>query len=284
MPAISGRPQGRSVMFVADPDEAPRGDGFEYARPDDPSEYGGKSWRTVLREYNEHPAENRDGLLPAWQLYRNPTYGLLAEHLGLDRLYILSAGWGLIAANFLTPKYDITFSKARNVDPFQNAGGSRIATGDLNMLPAAVDHPVVFLGGKDYIRLFCGLTANAGGERTVFYAGRKALRRPVARSEVTVSPFTNWHYQCAKALMAGTVRLGFRMIKCSSSRVARRNCGAGRTATSDRPAGRMACPDQTLGAVRCVARQAAPLFQRAQAPPVPCKSCPAALRGCPSVL
>ena len=199
-------PGGRSVMFVADPDEAPGGDSFEYARPDDPSEYGGKSWRTVLREYNEHPVKNRAGLLPAWQLYRNPTYGLLAEHLGLDRLYILSAGWGLIAANFLTPKYDITFSKARNVDPFKRRR-QQDRYRDLNMLPAAFDDPVVFLGGRDYIRLFCGLTANAGGERTVFYAGRRPAA-PGCTLRSYGKPFTNWHYQCAKALMAGTVRLG----------------------------------------------------------------------------
>ena len=67
----------------------------------------------------ENPGDNRFGLLPAWRLYRNPTYGILAEHWGLDHLYILSAGWGLIPANFLTPNYDITFSAAQNVQRFK---------------------------------------------------------------------------------------------------------------------------------------------------------------------
>ena len=34
----------------------------------------------------------------------------LVEIFGIDNVYILSAGWGLIRASFLTPNYDITFS------------------------------------------------------------------------------------------------------------------------------------------------------------------------------
>ena len=109
---------GRKVMFVADPDLAPRDGGCIYARPDDIAGTG-TSWRAVLRQYNENPGDNRLGLLPAWRLYRNSTYEILAEHCGLDRLYILSAGWGLIPADFLTPNYDITFSTAQNVHRFK---------------------------------------------------------------------------------------------------------------------------------------------------------------------
>ena len=109
---------GRKVMFVANPDLAPRDGDCIYARPDDVSEPG-TSWRTVLRQYNENPGDNQLGLLPAWRLYRNPTYEILADRCGLDRLYILSAGWGLIPADFLTPNYDITFSATQNVQEFK---------------------------------------------------------------------------------------------------------------------------------------------------------------------
>jgi len=37
------------------------------------------------------------GLCPAYQLYENKTYGRLAARFGLGNLFILSAGWGLIA-------------------------------------------------------------------------------------------------------------------------------------------------------------------------------------------
>jgi hypothetical protein len=34
----------------------------------------------------------------------------LVEKFGIEKVFILSAGWGLIRADFLTPNYDITFS------------------------------------------------------------------------------------------------------------------------------------------------------------------------------
>ena len=116
---------GRKVMFVADPDavltrsQIPPGRSsgvtYAHARPDDISDTG-KSWRTILREcnreYGADPGGNPHGLLPAWQLYQHPIYKCLAGRYGLKRLYILilSAGWGLIPADYLTPVYDITFT------------------------------------------------------------------------------------------------------------------------------------------------------------------------------
>ena len=50
-------------MFVAKPDAAPPGGSEVYARPDDVSDTG-KSWRTVLQEYNAAPGDNPLGLLP----------------------------------------------------------------------------------------------------------------------------------------------------------------------------------------------------------------------------
>lgn len=89
---------GRNVMFVAQPDSVPSDGSQVHARPDDVSDRG-DSWRTVLEQYNAAPGSNPLGLLPAWRLYRNPTYDMLAERVGLQRLYILSAGWGLIRAD-----------------------------------------------------------------------------------------------------------------------------------------------------------------------------------------
>jgi len=99
---------GRQVCFVADPAQAPEGE-VGYARPDDPSD-AGPTWREVVRRYNEGDGGNPLGLLPAHALYCENVYQRLAEHVGLERFYILSAGWGLISATFLTPYYDITFT------------------------------------------------------------------------------------------------------------------------------------------------------------------------------
>lgn len=192
---------GRNVMFVANPDLAPPDDECIYARPDDVDETG-TSWRTVLRQYNENPGDNRLGLLPAWRLYRNPTYEILAERCGLDRLYILSAGWGLIPADFLTPNYDITFSSARNVQKFKRRRRHDTYR-DFRMLPANTSEPILYFGGKDYIRLFCRLTADSASPRTVFYAGREPAA-PGCRVQRFGKPYTNWHYQCAKAYVKGS--------------------------------------------------------------------------------
>lgn len=200
---------GRKVIFVANPDAAGASDGLVYARPDDSSDTAGKSWRTVLRDYNEHPGKNRHGLLPACQLYTNPIYGRLAEHLGPDRLYILSAGWGLVSARFLIPNYDITFSNAEKnkKKKLLIRRHQRDCYQDFCMLPSDVAGPIVFLGGKDYHRLFLDLTADFQGERIIFYAGNKPTGSGYTLCRYGKA-FTNWHYPCAKALMEGKTRLG----------------------------------------------------------------------------
>lgn len=197
---------GRNVMFVAKPDAAPADTGQLYARPDDVSD-SGESWRTVLQKYNAEPGANPLGLLPAWQLYRNPAYRMLADHCGTDRLYILSAGWGLIRADFLTPDYDITFSRDRKVEPFKRRDHQE-AFEDFS-LAAGIEDTIVFFGGRDYIPLFCGLTSNAQGARTIFYAG-SALSENVAHGCTLrryERRFTNWHYQCARHYVEGRLQV-----------------------------------------------------------------------------
>jgi hypothetical protein len=70
----------------------------------------GISWRHFLRKYNDDAGGNPLHLYPAYQLYENRAYGRLVGRYGLRNVYVLSAGWGLIRADFLTPSYDITFS------------------------------------------------------------------------------------------------------------------------------------------------------------------------------
>jgi len=90
-------------------DQIKNGRSRVYARPDDRSDTG-TLWRDVLLKYNREPDGNPLGLYPAHQLYENKAYWRLADELGVQNVYILSAGWGLIRADFLTPYYDITFS------------------------------------------------------------------------------------------------------------------------------------------------------------------------------
>lgn len=190
-------------MFVARPDDAPSGGNQIHARPDDISDTG-KSWRNVLCEYNAASGDNPLGLLPAWRFYKNQTYEILADHCGHERLYILSAGWGLIRADFLTPNYDITFSKASNVERFKRR--SRKDTYEDFALPSGTTDSIVFFGGRDYVPLFCKLTARTKVHRTVFYAGKGGIDAPGCALRRFGNAFTNWHYQCAKAFVKGELR------------------------------------------------------------------------------
>ncbi len=111
----------RKVKFVARPKCVPeieRND-FLFARPDDPSlDCPGKTWRDLVQAYNATEKDrNPFGLSHAYRLYTPPIYTKLVDRFKKENVFILSAGWGLIASNFLTPNYDITFSKDKNV-PF----------------------------------------------------------------------------------------------------------------------------------------------------------------------
>jgi hypothetical protein len=192
--------EGKPVLFVADPAPAPTSDSCIYARPDDASDHGG-SWREVLVRYNEAPGNNPLSLLPAFELYERDTYRAFVKRFGIDKTYILSAGWGLIPASFLTPYYDITFKA--NADDWKRRR-KKDAYSDLSMIPADTDEEIVFLGGKDYLPLFTRLTAPARSARTVFYNSATLPDAPDCRLvRFSTRTRTNWHYECADALVRG---------------------------------------------------------------------------------
>ena len=93
-----------------------------------------------------HSNDNPLGLYPAYRLYRNPIYERLVDRLGLQNVYILSAGWGLIWADFLTPYYDITFSQS--AEGFKRRWKTDRYM-DFSMLPDRQGDEIVFFGGKD---------------------------------------------------------------------------------------------------------------------------------------
>jgi len=84
-------PDDRPVYFLARPDLAPN-DGHPYARPDDQSD-DGRTWRARLIAYNREPKGNHLNLLPAYRLYAHDAYRSLVDRFGIDRVFILSAGW-----------------------------------------------------------------------------------------------------------------------------------------------------------------------------------------------
>ena len=192
-------PDGKPVYFVADPATAPQDDTI-HARPDDLSD-SGETWRQTLLAYNSADGSNPLGLCRAFELYKPPIYARLAEYVGPDRLYILSAGWGLIPAVFLTPDYDITFSSS--AERYKRRRRSDRYS-DFNFLPAESTEPLIFLGGNDYLPMFCALTRTYAGPKTVYY--RSATRPELPGYELkpySTARRTNWHYECAEALIRG---------------------------------------------------------------------------------
>jgi hypothetical protein len=195
---------GKLVDLVAHPEIAPAKSRRVYARPDDISDRG-ISWREQLWKYNENPKTNPLGLCPAYQLYENKTYSSLVSRFGSKNVYILSAGWGLIRSDFLTPYYDITFSQSadaykrrRKTDRFE----------DFRMLSDETTGEMIFLGGKDYLPLFCKLTGRVKAKRIVFFnsASPPRIENCIFKRFETRTQ-TNWHYECANALLSGRVHL-----------------------------------------------------------------------------
>ncbi len=193
---------GRRVIFVGDPVLAPPTEGFVYARPDDMSDQGG-TWRDVLLRYNRTEPTNPLHLLPAVALYKNNAYRALAAKQGNDRVYVLSAGWGLIPATFLTPYYDITFSKAADIWKRRSRTD---AYADLCFLPPDTEESVVFVGGKDYLPLFARLTSMLSVRRIVFYNSMLPPHAPGCHLvRFNTSTRTNWHYECVDAFLQSRI-------------------------------------------------------------------------------
>ena len=193
--------EGKPVLFVADPadETAPWRSEVEYRRPDDiaPS---GLSWRDELAQYNENYRDtgaNPLGFLPAWRLYKDSAYEYLVNQLGEDKVFILSAGWGLIPAPFLTPDYDITFSG--NAEAYKRRR-KQDRYADFSMLPKDASHPIHFLGGKGYVPFFLKLTAETDAERVIHHVGSPPPAPNCRFRHFETTRRTNWHYECAMTL------------------------------------------------------------------------------------
>ncbi len=140
------------------------------------------TWRDALRRYNEE-GENPYELCQAADLYtpnehvfRN-LYRELADAFGCESVFILSAGWGLIRADFWTPDYNITFSKQcikKKPWAWRNTKDRLRSWLDFNHLqgaPIAQDERIHFFGGNDYLPTFYALVESVPGKKVVHHKG-----------------------------------------------------------------------------------------------------------------
>lgn len=192
---------GRRVIFVASPPAKLPPENCIYARPDDTAEAPHETWREKLTAYNREDADkNPLNLLPAYKLYKNQIYQQLVSRFGKEKVFILSAGWGLIPAYFLIPAYDITFS----------ASGDILNRRKLNdhykdfCLMEDDDEEIAFLGGKSYLPLFHALTEGMSGKKIVFYNSKTPPDLSLSNIQLIkfeTSTRTNWHYECAQSII-----------------------------------------------------------------------------------
>lgn len=195
---------GQRVVFVAYPEEAPRQVGTVYAHPDQVSEDGKHTWRERLLTYNAEPRKNAHGLLPAWRLYQPSEYRALVDVFGSAHTFILSAGWGLIRSDLLTPYYDITLSRPSKCDQHYKWRRPGDHFEDFCHLSPDDAEPVIFMGGANYRPLFESLTSDTTTRKTIYYRSGTIEGRPGFTYERYVCRRrTNWHYSCANDLIAG---------------------------------------------------------------------------------
>lgn len=189
---------GKPVEFIARPDEVVNRDAdVVYARPDD-ADGEGLTWRARLLEHNTRPSKSGTfNLLPAYQLYKPEIYRRLVNVFGLDNVYILSAGWGLVRASFALPKYDITFNTS--ADRYKKRG-KRDEYADFNHLAGDSSDDLMFFGGNDYSSLFYELTKGYKGRRIVFHCSDAIDRHGEIEYKRYRKCFTNWHYACAESV------------------------------------------------------------------------------------
>lgn len=190
----------RRVIFVASPSAEPPPENSIYARPDDTIGDSHETWREKLVAYNKEEADkNPLNFLPAYKLYRNQIYQQLVSRFGKEKVFILSAGWGLIPAYFLIPAYDITFSASSDM---LNRRKTNDHYNDFCLMDD--DDEIAFLGGKSYLPLFHTLTKGMSGKKVVFYNSKTPpdlLSSNIELIKFETSTRINWHYECAQSII-----------------------------------------------------------------------------------
>jgi hypothetical protein len=157
-----------------------------------------KSWREYLIEH-----QNDKNLKKAYKLYSRKEYISLYDKFK-DSLYILSAGWGLVSAEFKLPIYDVTFSSKSGSTNKRDKG---IKFNDFNQLEISDNEDIVFIGSGNYLPLFYSLTFNLPNRKLIFFFGKgNNLPQPMVNQNtfkfINFQSLNNrsWYYELANLL------------------------------------------------------------------------------------
>lgn len=193
---------GEEVVFVAHPQKCPQGTyPSRCFRPDDEIAQGLGTWREYLIRYNEHGL-NPHGLNRAADLYEPHVYRALVHNYDWQNVFILSAGWGLIRSDYLTPSYDITFSNQGEPWTIRRHGDRYQDFNQLEDTDLSAHETIYFFGGKDYLPLYYSLTSNVSAKKVIYYS-HGALEDHQGYQYIRYKTHTNWQYSCAQDFIAG---------------------------------------------------------------------------------
>ncbi|WP_297511101.1 hypothetical protein [Flavobacterium sp.] len=181
------------------------------------------SWRDYLIKN-----QSDINLKKAFELY-NPTKTKYPNvYLDLfnkykTNFYILSAGWGLVNSEYRLPNYDITFSKGKKV-PLNTIRNKNITVApiyhDFNQfidesknLLINPEEDILFIGGKDYLKLFYALTQDLPNRKIIYYKGLFPTCLPLNSRNIIFRKYyhsnpktnTNWHYELANKISIGII-------------------------------------------------------------------------------
>jgi len=197
---------GNKICFVA----KGQNESFEgiSAHPDDLIPNQQYSWRHIIAEQRENC-----GLVEAYKLYDNDIYRSLFKKFG-NALYIFSAGWGIVRADFKLPMYNITFSSNSNVEKWAVRKKDDVYNDFNHLLSCDASETIVLLSGIDYIMPFYDLTKNLSNLKIVICKSEKAIKQIQCLNNdkfqckyYSTTTSTNWYYSFAKNLISGEIEI-----------------------------------------------------------------------------
>jgi hypothetical protein len=198
---------GEIINFVSHINEFTPNNGMCF-RPDDLIPNENITWRELVAQQ-----AIRNDLLPAFKLYKPEIYNSLFQYYGID-LFIFSAGWGIVRADYKLPKYNVTFSNGNNI-PIYAVRNATDVFYDFNQLEGINENErIIFIAGKDYVLPFCQLTDHLPNEKIIIYKNIEVVNNnPYLNNNnfqfihYQTNRRTNWHYEFANKLINNEIEL-----------------------------------------------------------------------------
>lgn len=173
-----------------------------YYHPDDLIPNETISWRELVAQ--QEPGSN---LQSSHELYRPPIYSSLFQNFGND-MYIYSAGWGIIRADFKLPKYNVTFSNNNNIPNYAKRNRNDKFNDFNHLVDVNINEDIIFMAGNDYVIPFCELTHLLPNKKIIIYKNLAVLNNnPYLNTNnfqfvhYETNRRTNWHYEFARKLI-----------------------------------------------------------------------------------